>query len=75
MVATSRTVGKALNSSGFWMNSTVMRISTENAKDSVRLISRMVTIASASAISPLKRERNGPEAVFALLLDRSDIRF
>ena len=36
MVATSRTVGKAENSSGFWIHKPTIRMSTESAIDSAR---------------------------------------
>ena len=63
-VVISSTVGKELNSSGFWMNSAVIRISTDIVIDSASRISsrnagigristtRIMTSPTASAMSP-----------------------
>ena len=64
IVTISRTVGKVLKSSGFWMNSTTIRIRTETVIEKARLTSssqagigrirtvRMQMRPAASAISP-----------------------
>jgi len=69
MVAISRIDGNELNSRGFSMNSTVIKIRTENVKDSAKDISniqvgigrirttKMATTPRARPISPLNRER------------------
>src|SRR5215510_7625240 len=73
MVAISRTVGKAENSSGVWMNSEVIRISTDRMIDTARNRSsstggsgrirttRMVITPMASARSP-RRNRSPSSA-------------
>ena len=64
MVANKRTVGNELNSRGLWMNSAVIRISTEKVMENARLTSisqrgrgrinttRMAATANAMAMSP-----------------------